>query len=71
MNSVYLSTFNSSGSEFVGGSNYAWLLSDGRFIESMRNNMLWLAVVPATATAFGLLAAALTDRIAWATLPKP
>lgn len=70
MNSVYLSTLNSSGSEFEGGSNYAWLLSDGRFIESMRNNMLWLAVVPAAATAFGLLAAALTDRIAWGNIAK-
>jgi hypothetical protein len=29
----------------------------------VRNNMLWLLIVPAAATAFGLLAAQLTDRI--------
>jgi ABC-type sugar transport system permease subunit len=34
-----------------------------KFWEAMSNNMLWLIVVPAFSTAFGLLAAQLTDRI--------
>ncbi|MEL7459315.1 MAG: sugar ABC transporter permease, partial [Pseudomonadota bacterium] len=38
--------------------------------EAMRNNMLWLIVVPAMSTAFGLLAAQLTDRIGWGNLAK-
>jgi alpha-glucoside transport system permease protein len=36
----------------------------------MRNNMLWLIVVPAASTAFGLLAAQLTDRIWWGNIAK-
>jgi alpha-glucoside transport system permease protein len=36
----------------------------------MRNNMLWLIVVPAVSTAFGLLVAQLTDRIKWGNLAK-
>jgi alpha-glucoside transport system permease protein len=36
----------------------------------MRNNMLWLIVVPAASTAFGLLAAQLTDRIGWGNIAK-
>ncbi|MFT5624300.1 MAG: alpha-glucoside transport system permease protein, partial [Lentimonas sp.] len=34
------------------------------------NNMLWLIVVPAASTAFGLLAAQLTDRISWGNIAK-
>jgi alpha-glucoside transport system permease protein len=57
-------------SEFVGFANYAQMFSEGKFWESMRNNMLWLIVVPALATAFGLLAAQLTDRIWWGNIAK-
>ena len=50
--------------DFVGLANYAQMASEPKFWEAMRNNMLWLSVVPAMSTAFGLLAAQLTDRIA-------
>ncbi len=56
--------------EFVGFANYAQMASEGKFWESMRNNMLWLIVVPALSTAFGLLAAQLTDRIWWGNIAK-
>ena len=36
----------------------------------MSNNMLWLIVVPAASTTFGLLAAQLTDRISWGNIAK-
>lgn len=55
---------------FVGLANYAQMGSEAKFWESMRNNMLWLIVVPAAATAFGLLAAQLTDRIRWGNIAK-
>jgi alpha-glucoside transport system permease protein len=55
---------------FVGMANYSQMLGEGKFWEAMRNNMLWLIVVPAASTAFGLLAAQLTDRIAWGSLAK-
>jgi alpha-glucoside transport system permease protein len=57
-------------SEFVGFANYAQMMSEDKFWESMKNNMLWLIVVPAASTAFGLLAAQLTDRIRWGNIAK-
>jgi alpha-glucoside transport system permease protein len=56
--------------QFVGLANYQQMLGEPKFWESMRNNMLWLVVVPAAATAFGLLAAQLTDRLKWGNLAK-
>ncbi|PZQ52583.1 MAG: alpha-glucoside ABC transporter permease [Rhodovulum sulfidophilum] len=68
--SVWLSLHDRSGQNFVGASNYVWMLNDPTFRESMLNNLLWLLVVPAAATGFGLAAAALTDRIWWGNIAK-
>ena len=58
------------GYEWVGTKNYAQMFTEGKFWEALRNNMLWLIVVPAASTAFGLLAAQLTDRIRWGNVAK-
>ncbi|PPB80086.1 alpha-glucoside transport system permease protein [Albidovulum inexpectatum] len=55
---------------FVGLENYSRMLAEPKFWESMRNNMLWLIVVPALSTAFGLIVAQLTDRIWWGNIAK-
>ena len=55
---------------WVGGENYAKMMAEPKFWEAMRNNMLWLIVVPAFSTAFGLLAAQLTDRLSWGNVAK-
>ncbi len=55
---------------FVGLANYQQMFAEPKFWEAMRNNMLWLIVVPAASTAFGLLAAQLTDRIKWGSIAK-
>ena len=55
---------------FVGGANYSQMMAEPKFWEALRNNMLWLIVVPAMSTAFGLLAAQLTDRIGWGNIAK-
>ena len=68
--SLWLSFHDKSGQVFVGAANYRWLWSDPGFRESIFNNFLWLLVVPAASTFLGLLAAALTDRIAWGNLAK-
>ncbi|MCL4187401.1 MAG: sugar ABC transporter permease [Rhodobacteraceae bacterium] len=69
-NSMWLSLHDSTGRRFVGAANWGWLVEDAKFRESMRNNLLWLVVVPAAATLFGLAAAALTDRLRWGNLAK-
>ncbi len=68
--SIWLSFHNETGDEFVGLANWIWLANDDKFLESMANNMLWLFFVPAASTAFGLIAAALTDRIRWGNFAK-
>ena len=69
-NSIWLSLHGPSGNEFVGLDNYVWLAGDRTFRESLLNNFLWLLVVPAASTVFGLIAAALTDRIVWGNIAK-
>lgn len=58
------------GGAFVGSANYAAMMDDPKFWEALRNNMLWLLVVPAMSTAFGLLVAQLTDRLSWGNIAK-
>ena len=67
---AWLSLHDRSGENFVGLSNYANMMTEAKFWESMRSNAMWLVVVPAASTAFGLLAAQLTDRIWWGNLAK-
>jgi len=58
------------GSAFVGLDNYEQMLDEPKFWEALKNNMLWLLIVPALSTAFGLLAAQLSDRVFWGNLAK-
>jgi alpha-glucoside transport system permease protein len=58
------------GGAFVGLANYQQMFDEPKFWEAMRNNMLWLIVVPAASTAFGLTVATLTDRLAWGNIAK-
>ncbi|WP_322893682.1 MULTISPECIES: sugar ABC transporter permease [unclassified Yoonia] len=66
----YSLTDRSQGGAFVGLANYRQMMAEPKFWEALRNNMLWLIIVPAASTAFGLLAAQLTDRIKWGAIAK-
>jgi alpha-glucoside transport system permease protein len=55
---------------FVGLENYTKMFAEPKFAEAIFNNVLWLTVVPAAATGFGLLAAQLTDRLSWGNISK-
>lgn len=68
--SVRLAFHDRTGQQFVGFSNFAWMINDGEFRQSIFNNFLWLLVVPALSTFFGLIVAALTDRIWWGNIAK-
>ena len=50
------------GDNFVGLANYPWAFGDREFRNSILNNLLWLAVVPAACTFLGLVIAVLTDK---------
>ena len=65
-----LSFLDRGGQNFVGTSNYEWAFGDREFRQAIFNNLLWLAVVPAACTFFGLVIAVLTDRIWWGNIAK-
>lgn len=67
---VWLSFHDNAGDKFVGLNNYVWAANDEQFRQSIFNNFLWLLVVPAACTFFGLVIAVLTDRIWWGSLAK-
>jgi alpha-glucoside transport system permease protein len=70
LQTIWLSFHDKGGDKFVGMSNYKWAFNDTQFRQSIFNNALWLAVVPAACTLFGLAIAVLTDRIWWGNLAR-
>jgi alpha-glucoside transport system permease protein len=60
------SFFGKSGwSDFVGIDNYHTLFTSSVLLTAIKNNFLWIAIVPALVTAVGLVFAVLTERIRW------
>jgi alpha-glucoside transport system permease protein len=62
---VIRSFFDRSGDDFVGLDNYQTLFTSDTLIKAIENNAIWLAVVPVTVVAIGLIFAVLTERIRW------
>ncbi|MCC6613841.1 MAG: sugar ABC transporter permease [Anaerolineae bacterium] len=65
-----LSFFDKFGMHFVGLRNYTWALHDPEFLQSIRNNLLWLIVAPLASIVLGFVVAALADNVRWGTLAK-
>ena len=64
---VIRSFFGQSGfGDFVGIDNYKSLFSTSVIRTAIKNNAIWVAVVPAFVTAVGLVFAVLTERVRWA-----
>ena len=62
---VIRSFFDRSGEKFVWFDNYTELFSQDTLITAIKNNAIWLGVVPALVTAIGLIFAVLTERVRW------
>jgi alpha-glucoside transport system permease protein len=62
---IVRSFLDRSGSEFVGFDNYQELFSQDTLTTAIKNNVLWLAIVPALVTAIGLVFAVLLERVRW------
>lgn len=67
---VRLSFMDRNGAQWVGPANYLWLFKNPEFLLSVRNNLLWLIVVPTMSCAVGLVVAVLADRVWWGTIAK-
>ncbi len=62
---VVRSFYDRSGDSFVGLDNYVTLFTTDVLLTAIRNNAVWVLVVPAAVTAIGLVFAVLTERIRW------
>jgi alpha-glucoside transport system permease protein len=62
---IVRSFYSQSGGDFVGIDNYKALFTTGAVTTAIKNNAIWVAVVPALITAIGLVFAVLTERISW------
>ncbi|HUJ56245.1 MAG TPA: ABC transporter permease subunit [Gaiellaceae bacterium] len=51
---------------WVGIDNYKTLFTTSALVTAIKNNAIWVAVVPAFVTAIGLIFAVLTERVRWA-----
>src|SRR5437763_6707997 len=51
---------------WVGIDNYRTLFTTHTLLTAIKNNLIWVAVVPALVTALGLMFAVLTERVRWA-----
>jgi alpha-glucoside transport system permease protein len=60
---IIRSFYDRDGDEFIGLDNYETLFSDDTLVTAIKNNFLWLLIVPAFVTAIGLLFAVLLERI--------
>jgi alpha-glucoside transport system permease protein len=62
---IVRSLFDRSGSNFVGLDNYQEIFTTDILVTAIKNNAIWLALVPALVTAIGLVFGVLIERIRW------
>ena len=65
-----LSFFNATGTQFVGLNNYINAFTDKIILESVGNNLLWVAFGTIGSVGLGLLIAVLADRSRWENIVK-
>jgi alpha-glucoside transport system permease protein len=65
VNTIFRSFFDRSGDGFVGIDNYRALFTTDNLLTAIKNNAIWVAVVPAAVTILGLIFAVLTERVRW------
>jgi alpha-glucoside transport system permease protein len=58
------------GMQFCGLNNYLRMFKDSAMLTAFRNNLIWLMFFTTLTVIFGLLIAALADRVKWSTLAK-
>ena len=60
---IALSFFDRTSDIFVGLQNYAFIFSNPKMLITLRNTLLWVAVVPVITASLGLIIAVLVDRL--------
>jgi alpha-glucoside transport system permease protein len=60
---IHYSFANADSTAYVGLENYRTIFGSGEFWQSIVNNILWLAIVPAVTVAIGIVVAVLGDKL--------
>lgn len=55
---------------FIGLDNYAWFFSNGRALDALKNNVLWLVFLTLLTVGVGLILAILTDKVRYESMAK-
>lgn len=63
--SVWRSLYDAAAQNFLGLSNYVTMFTDPATFTAIRNNVIWVLVVPISCTILGLIFAVLLDKINW------
>ncbi|MCX7520792.1 ABC transporter permease subunit [Microbacterium sp. STN6] len=63
--SIWRSLYDAAGTNFLGLGNYATMFTDPATFVAIRNNIIWVVVVPVSVTILGLIFAVLMDKIKW------
>jgi alpha-glucoside transport system permease protein len=63
INTILISFKDAHGKKFTGLDNYRFVFSDPSMLNSIRNTIGWIVLVPVTAVAIGLVFATLADRL--------
>ena len=61
LRTIWLSMYNRTGTEFVGLSNYQWVLTNADSLKAFINTAFWVLLVPTVSTGIGMLYAILID----------
>jgi alpha-glucoside transport system permease protein len=67
---IIRSVQDKAGTAFVGLANYGWFFGTDEALVALRNNVLWLLLLPLLTVGFGLLIAVLVDRVRYESVAK-
>lgn len=67
---IVLSFYDATSTNFVGLANYAYVFSDGTMLGALRNNLLWIVFFTLVTVTLGLIVAVLTDRVTYESAAK-
>ncbi len=63
---IIRSFYSQSGSQFVWFDNYKTLFTTSSLLTAIKNNLIWVLVVPAFVTSIGVVFAVLMEKVSWA-----
>jgi alpha-glucoside transport system permease protein len=61
---------DAAGTAFIGIDNYLWFFGNDNSIVALRNNVIWLVLLPVFTVGGGLIVAVLVDRVRYETVAK-